>query len=189
MSRGASLSNDEFRQRFEAGALDLVAQPCWLIRLEPDYYVVSFEPRSCTGASKVPAAIIEEVQDLGRFPCQGDNGVWMNLHRIILFIKKPTSPEGSILFEMLLARSRSEQSTTSACSCEGAGSQLQYTAGMRRAGAPLNPGDDCAPGFYQRGPCCIPNECDFLFWTEGPMGPLCYFSCPFWPWEQSRHSR
>lgn len=107
-------TNDEFRQKHQADQLDTILITCWMIEIQADAYVVSFEPVNCTINSKVPVSIVDRVEPLGRRLCRDNNGVWQELPRVRLYLQKPDSPDGKVLFEILHDRGMSKES----CGCE-----------------------------------------------------------------------
>jgi hypothetical protein len=149
-------SNEEFRTKYQAGALDLVPQECWLLSIEDGHYVVSFEPTNCTGATSVPFSMVDKVKDLFTAPCQGDNGVLRYCHRILLYLKKPQSAEGGVLFQILLIREREEQAARSSggCGCRGESSPQLGTNWYFKC---YGPG-----GVDIYGPYPTPHDCGYV---------------------------
>lgn len=115
-------TSDEFTSKFNAQELDLVAVPCWILGIQSDHYVVSFEPVNSDSNSIVPFSIVDQVDDIGEYPYQGNGEVIKRYRQVVLFLKKPTTPDGSALFDIL----RSRETTYNSCpSCSQSNSPFQ----------------------------------------------------------------
>ncbi|MFM7753873.1 MAG: hypothetical protein ACKO58_05715 [Cyanobium sp.] len=108
-------TSDEFRAKFAAGLLETVPVKCWILGLEADAYVVSFEPVNCTGDTKVPFSLVDQVELIGFRRCRGNGGDMLTLPRVRLFLKKPDSAEGAVLFALLRDLGIGKES----CGCKG----------------------------------------------------------------------
>jgi len=116
MSTTKIYTNEEFRLKYKANQLDLISLPCWLLGVEDDHYLISLEPiNRIISNSVVPFSLIDNVEDIGQHPFKGKDETWQYFRHIILYLKKPTTPEGSILFEILLSRQMNTK-----CGCQSA---------------------------------------------------------------------
>ena len=108
-------SNDDFLQKYESDQLDIISISCWILGVESDHYIVSFETVNCTGNSKMPFSLVDQVETIGRRRCRGNDGVWLELPRVRLYLKKPDNLDGAILFEIL----KNRDTNLEVCECMG----------------------------------------------------------------------
>jgi hypothetical protein len=98
-------------------------------RAEDDDQAVLFaEGTNCAGWTKIPAAMIEKVEWLGKVPCHDHTHDFVNLH-----LKEPTSPDASVFAALLQTTAAFEMVD------EGTGLEASFALPMALPSHPMSP--------------------------------------------------